>query len=226
MSHSKDHSLVAILEALSPAEIAQDEVSSFSTACVFFLADSMQVLQRSFQRFFERGTQAQCQTLLPQSYKLRRVAAHESKAQPKPVSDALEQIQNCKGISIEQLDRLWIITSHSTLESRTTNAYMRIGRLIQDVDRLEELQSLQVCRIRLELLFLSHDLDLLDAAVPKTKLSQGRGRRSVALAEICQRCQLKPEKLKELVRRSYVYLSIAKQGGIGSLLAIGDRQSV
>jgi hypothetical protein len=32
--------------------------------------------------------------------------------------------------------------------------------------------------------------------------------------------------LKELVRRSYVYLSIAKQGGIGSLLAIGDRQSV
>lgn len=219
------HNLVTILETLSPAEVAQNEASSLSIACVFFLADSVQVLSRSFQSFFERGTQAQCQILLPKSYKLRGAATYVSKAQSKPVSDALEQIQSCKAIPIEKLDRLWIITSDSTLDSHTTNPYQRIGRLIQDVDRPEELKSLQVCRIRLELLCLSHDLDRLDAAVPETKLTQGHGRRSESMAEICRRCNLKPKKLTELVRRSYVYLSIARQGGIGSLLAIGDRQS-
>jgi hypothetical protein len=189
------------------------------------LTDLAQVLSRSFQSFFERGTQAQCQILLPQSYRLRKVATQKPGAQSSNISAALDHIKNCKDLPIEQFDKLWT-TSHSTLEPRTTDVYKRIGRLIQDVDRLEALQSLQVCRIRFELLFLLHELDILEAAVPDTKLSRGRGRRTAALKEIYERCQLKPDKVKELVRRSYVCLCIAQQGGLGSLLALGDQQSL
>lgn len=189
------------------------------------LTDLAQVLSRSFQSFFERGTQAQCQILLPRSYKLRKVATHKSRAQSDNISAALDHIKNCKDVPIKQFDKLWT-TSRSTLEPRTADVYKRIGRLIQGVDRLEALQSLQVCRIRFELLFLLHELDILEAAVPSTRLSQGRGRRTAALEEIYERCQLKPEKVKELVRRSYVYLCIAQRGGLGSLLALGDQQSV
>ena len=224
MSRSKEHDLTAILDSLSPDEVAKSDASFSSTRR--FPANPAQVVLRSFQSFFRRGTKEQCQILLPQVYKLTDSTTHEPRAKATRVSNALKQIHTSEDIPAQKFDELWNLST-LVLGSRTTDAYKRVFCLVQDVNKLEELQNLRGCMIRMGLLFLSHSLERIEATLPEsTILRPGQRRKSVALDIVQKECKLSRQKLKELCKRSHKYLCIAEKGGIGSLLAIGDNLSV
>jgi hypothetical protein len=192
-------------------------------------------LQCHIQDFFDRGSRDECQKYLPQKYKLARSRrskvtgrktaelshyfASESASQADKGVKAIQSINESEILDNTEFANFWTSRTH-LLRSSETNLYLRLRHLVNELDNFEK--ALSACTIRLSLLFFSHDVDAVQGMVSKEELGHGRGATSIALDKIEAKSGLKRTKVQEMLKRSKIYLSIATQCGVGSLLALGS----
>lgn len=176
-----------------------------------------QAVRKSFLGFLARGTEEARRRLLSEKSKNSAVVHRREKR----VADAIKDIEKCNVLPDAMHENIWT-TVNPVFEGRDQDAYGRITCLVRGVGKLE---ALHCCMIRMGLLFLSHEVERVEAEIMKTQptFARGRGLRSEAYKKIRDACDLQEERLKYLCRRSKVYMTIAAQsGGLGILLALGS----
>jgi hypothetical protein len=168
---------------------------------------------------FEKGTVQDLQKLLPSPYKL-----HEGGVENKQQIHAKAAVK-CIEALIEAHSQDLSNSYNLTTNADAIGPFERIGYLIQHIGELEKSQLKSAFEIRLNYFLFTHELECIDLTVSSDERGPGRWRRCETLKTIEKTCNVEPEKLKEIVKKSAKYLKIAQIGGLGCLLMIGTKTS-
>ena len=138
----------------------------------------------------------------------------------------VDALKTAKKLSDSDYGTLWT-SKHLVFQSRVPDPSQRIRCLIEGITKIETDCSLSACALRLSLLFFSHELDRIAAAVPAEELKAGSGvkRMTIAIDKITEKCGLLRQQVTEVVRRMKTYLLMAQNMCLGYLLVMGSELS-
>jgi hypothetical protein len=174
-------------------------------------------LSQCFRKLFKRGTVQDWQKLLPKTYTLQ-----EGSVEDKQYLHAKAAVK-CIEALVEAHSQDLLDSHNPTTDAVTTSTFQRIDNLIQHIGKLEKSQQINTFEIRLNYLLFTHELECIDSTASSDGRAPGLRRRVNTLRKIEKTCNVEPEKLKEICKRSAKYLKIAQIGGLGCLAIIGTK---
>ncbi len=119
-------------------------------------------------------------------------------------------------VSEEEFKTMWK-AQEPLFEPSSNERVARTRALIKGIRKVGPSLKLQRCKIRLVLLFLSHEVELLAESL-EPPFRTGQKRITTALERIAKDCEVEEVLLKNWYKRKRAYLKLAEMGGLGSLL--------
>ncbi|KAF2726879.1 hypothetical protein EJ04DRAFT_597020 [Polyplosphaeria fusca] len=174
-------------------------------------------LLEAFHEFLRRGTKDECLDLLPEEYR------------PGPKRKQAKKIEKIKAtfdwghtVPEEGFYNLWTNRA-STFEASSEANSPRIN-LIRSLENVEDQIALARCRVRVLLLFFSHEFHEvqnsaeIDIREGRVKPGKGQSATTVTVGRIATECGVQQDRIVTHHKRKKTYMIFAEQCGPGALL--------